>query len=147
MTKYEKETTFNKCINFYSEATKHKLTNHDKKQIIQLRSQHYSYSEISAILYIPRSTVASFINSRNSNNSCLYCCARIVSKKGRGRHHVFCSDKCRKSYWLLHGSHIITNFSICLNCNQPFTYHTNRKRVFCSSSCYKAYRSKNHDGD
>lgn len=121
------------------------MTNYEKESILQLRPQHRSYSEISAILHIPRSTVASFINSYNSNNSCLYCHCRIVSKISTGRRPIFCSDKCRKLYWLLHGSHKITNISICLNCNQPFACHTNRKRVFCSRSCYKAHRSENHD--
>ena len=139
------------------------MTNEQKTQIIDLRKQGNSLAEISDKLGLPTGTVKSFWRrhcvsprleeipqredavefSRQDSpvemvqleeKRCKRCGAP-VSNLPHHRQKLFCSDKCRLTWWH-ENRHLAKGAErrICPACGATFTDDRNRK--YCSHSCY-----------
>lgn len=132
------------------------MTNDQKTQISALRKQGKSLAEVADKLGLPIGTVKSFC-SRNhpvaetaldvdslrpqpsaEGTKCKKCGAPITSLPHH-RPKLFCSDKCRLSWWhdnrhMAKGAEMKT----CPVCGSPFTAGAERK--YFSHSCYIAGR-------
>ena len=131
------------------------MTNDQKLQIISLRKRGNSLAEIASKLGLPIGTVKSFC-SRNhlvaeaaldveeptanqplppvNGGLCKKCGAPITSLPHH-RSKLFCSDKCRLSWW--HDNRHLARGAaekVCPVCGSPFTADGSRK--YCSHSCY-----------
>lgn len=123
------------------------MTNEERKlKVIQLKKNGSSYKEISTMLDIPLGTVKSIlsrVNDFNKNSSsCKNCGKTIISIKGK-KVKVFCSDKCRLTWWNNNRDKGDKRIYIkkCHNCNEQFkTFDFNKK--YCSHNCYIENRYK-----
>ena len=109
----------------------------EKEKALELRKEGKSYKEIADILGVAKSTVSTiFLRTKKEEKRCLNCGARIKEAQS-GRKRIFCSDKCRKSWWR---SKSKGKESKCECCGDRFIHHESKRRRFCSFSCYLAYR-------
>lgn len=115
-----------------------------KEQVIKLRESGLSFGEISKQLGISRSTVSSICQraKEQEQHRCKKCGLLLKQTSGH-RQRIFCSDKCRKSWWRSNGnSHSINNKAVCLTCGKEFIYHESRLRKYCSLACAYLGRKK-----
>jgi hypothetical protein len=128
------------------------MTNEQKMKIVSLRTQGNSLAEIADKLGLPIGTVKSFCsrnhlvaeaaldveNLRPQPSPEGAKCKKCGAPLGQRPHHrqkLFCSDKCRLSWW--HDNrHLAKNTErkTCLSCGASFTADGSRK--YCSHSCY-----------
>ena len=129
-----------------------KMTNEQKTKIISLRKQGNSLAEIASKLGLPIGTVKSFcsrnhpvaetaldVESLPSQTSaegakCKKCGAPL-EQRPHHRQKLFCSDKCRLSWW--HDNRHLAKGATektCPVCGSSFTAGAERK--YCSHSCY-----------
>ncbi len=117
------------------------LTEKQKRQIIILKSQGKSFSEISDYLNIPESTVKSTfyrISSRKTD-SCKNCGTPLPDCSER---RVFCCDKCRLAYFKTHTGYKRTQYrQKCPCCGTVFT-SSHGEQKYCSHQCYIKARYK-----
>lgn len=121
-----------------------------RESILYLRGEGVSYSKISEKLKISENSVKSFCRRNSRENSsgekaqrpsgtfCRQCGKRLAQTAG-AKQKRFCSDKCRMSWWNSHPeavNHKIVNQITCMSCGQVFSSYGNRKRKYCSRSCY-----------
>lgn len=117
----------------------------DKNRIIALKEAGYSYKEIASELGIPVGSVKSVISRASTEikmeidtPKCKNCGCEITLVKGK-RKREFCSDKCRRMYWLNH-----LEKRVCKFCNNTFIPNSKSNQVFCSKECY--LKSRNNGG-
>lgn len=71
-------------------------------------------------------------------------CGEPIKSSWTGRKRRFCSDECRRSYWLLHDKEIkrsasATYTKICPYCGKTFTVYGARNRKYCCHDHYVRY--------
>ena len=127
------------------------MTDVQRKQIIDLRSNGYGYKKISQITGISDDTVKSFCKRNDVNapvkiivkEGCCPQCGKAIVQSGKTKKRKFCSDECRIQWWKAHpnmeSSSAVYNF-VCAECGMPFTAYGNRNRKFCSHDCYVKHR-------
>mgnify|MGYP000860860568 CR=1 FL=1 len=123
-----------------------------REHIVMLRNSGGSYSEISRALGISINTIKSFCRrnnlggrasqrSLNENIQQIYCkmCGKRLEMKPNRKPKMFCSDACRLAWWKSHPELInrkaVYHF-ICAYCGKEFDSYGNKKRKYCSHSCY-----------
>ena len=127
------------------------MTEQQKKDIITLREEGISYSDISARIDIPLNTVKSFYRRHNGSKtlSCKNCGKKFTQPPGT-REKKFCSDSCRLKWWNAHRD-IVNKKAIysyrCAYCGAMFRAYGNTHRKYCSRDCYAADRFKGGHGD
>lgn len=126
------------------------MTKQQKEKIEQLRIDGYSYAKIAKRLDISENTIKSFCRRNNLGRACLditaqaddsfcsQCGAQLIHTTGAKKKR-FCSDKCRMKWWDAHPEAIkrkaIYTFT-CDHCGIKFESYGNKKRKYCSRSCY-----------
>ena len=128
------------------------MTEQEKKQVIRLRNEFYSYKKIAKALSISESTVKSFCirnglgglashkrtKPLGDENHCLNCGLPIRQIEGRKK-RKFCTYECRMAWWNEHPQYLNkkANYEfVCKNCNKPFISYGNKRRKYCSHECY-----------
>ena len=128
------------------------MTNEQKTKIISLRKQGNSLAEVADMLGLPIGPVKSFC-SRNhlvaeaaldvenlrpqvsaEGAKCKKCGAPL-EQRPHHRQKLFCSDKCRLSWW--HDNRHLARGAaekVCPVCGSSYTAGAERK--YCSHSCY-----------
>lgn len=120
------------------------------------RRQGYSYGEISKILNISKSTVASHCRreeikptvckkesktssfQKDDNVFCKYCGNKLIQLQ-RGQSRKFCSTACRRSWWKENEDELNKKafyLITCKYCNKLFEAYGNKNRKYCSHECY-----------
>ena len=135
------------------------MTTEQKTNIAELRQKGYSYSKISEILNIPKSTIKTYCFRNKielSKNTAIsikeesVCkeCGKLILQTEKIKTKKFCSKKCREKWWHLHPEKInqkaIYSFK-CAKCGITFTAYGNKHRKYCSHKCYIAARFKEGD--
>ena len=125
------------------------MTEREKSQIKELRTQGLGYKKIAERLGVSENTIKSFCKrngfggamgnqSTKETDTCLYCGAAIKQTPGK-KQKKFCSDKCRWGWWNQNLDKVkrkaIYTFE-CPNCKKQFTSYGNAKRKYCSHQCY-----------
>lgn len=125
------------------------MTEREKSQIQELRTQGLGYKKIAERLGVSENTIKTFCKrngfggvkgspSTKKTDVCLYCGAAIKQTPGKKK-KKFCSDKCRWAWWNQNLDKVkrkaIYTFE-CPNCKKQFTAYGNAKRKYCSHQCY-----------
>ena len=123
------------------------MTVEQKNEIMRLRDEGQSYTQIADRLMLPRNTVKSYCR-RNpavapSEKTCLQCGKPLVMIPGK-KEKRYCSDACRGRYWNAH-AHSLSRESMmeytCPVCGKTFAAYAYRGRKYCSRECYAQARS------
>ncbi len=135
------------------------MTYLQKEKLKQMRGQGFSYSKIAAALGISENTVKSFcrrnnlggVSMGNANQAdcvlCRQCGIRLTHTVG-AKQKRFCSDKCRMTWWNAHPEAVrrkaIYSFT-CAHCGTAFESYGNKKRKYCSRTCYGKSKAVCHE--
>ncbi|MEE5994149.1 MAG: hypothetical protein V3G42_13090 [Oscillospiraceae bacterium] len=125
------------------------MTIEQKEQIMSMRKNGSTYSEISVCLKVPESTIKSFFRRIKDENKpdlptaektdiCKQCGKTVVQISGRKK-ILFCCGECRQKWWNAHPEAVnrkaIYTF-ICIYCGKEFEAYGNNHRKYCSHECY-----------
>ena len=127
------------------------MTEQQKRQILSLRAQGLSFSQISCALHMPIGTVKSFIfrscrgdkEERGSSvlqPACQQCGRPLLSSNSHSIKR-FCSDQCRARWWNRHrdlSRRPSAHTQKCPCCGAQFYTYAGR---YCSRACYGKARS------
>lgn len=120
------------------------MTDKEKQRVIKLRNSGLGYGAIAMELGISKNVVSSFCHRYNiefnkpQDKFCKNCGNRLIMIP-KHKAKLFCSDKCRITWWKSHTSEMKRRnpkICICSNCNSEFAYYGKRQRKYCSRSCY-----------
>ena len=131
-----------------------RVTDQQKKQIMDMRLRGDSHAAIADALGISRNTVKSFClrNLRPESlevqaapaltGTCAQCGKGFVFCPGH-RQRLFCSDQCRMTWWnahrdLLNSKGLLEHTCAC--CGKHFMGYERQRRKYCSHGCYITYR-------
>ena len=135
------------------------VDNRKKEKIIKMRRDGFSYSRISTDLGISENAVKSFCRRNNLGSAytesffqkdgifCRQCGTPLIQTTGV-KQKRFCSDKCRMARWNGHPEDVnrkaIYTF-MCPICGRDFESYGNKKRKYCSRSCYGRSKAVWHE--
>ena len=120
-----------------------------KEEILKLKNQKRTYKEISDLLNVPLGTVKStcYRNIKNEVvDKCQFCGSPLKHVEGKKK-KKFCSDNCRHKYWRYHRDQLNKKANyhcVCEHCAKPFISYGNKKRKYCSRTCYLKARYGGH---
>lgn len=89
----------------------------------------------------PVETDTELMNKIKNHEACGFCGAALQQPKGVGRKKRFCTEECRRNYWLLHRDELKKNpaaayTKVCAYCKKTFIAYGNKKRKYC---CHEHY--------
>ena len=123
---------------------KEDAVNNEQRQIIRdLRSRGQTYLQIADNLGLSMNTVKSFCRRYDISKKLCKNCGKPLVSTAKAKPKTFCSDRCRGVWWKNNRNQMhqkaIYQFT-CINCHRSFDSYGNRKRKFCSRSCYISHR-------
>lgn len=133
------------------------MTGEEKAKIQTMRQQGVDYSRIAEALGLSINTVKSFCRRNNlcdrdidilmsgSGIRPAICkqCGNMLEQKSVSRPRLFCCESCRRAWWKEHGALSERKAfypCVCGRCGKEFKSYGNKRRKFCSHSCYIKYR-------
>ncbi len=131
------------------------VTAEQKMEIITLRSNGITFSDIAEQLGLSINTVKSFYRRygnalEKAAASCCQRCGKSIVQPSGAREKKFCSDKCRMDWWNAHRDDVNKEAFydyVCECCGRHFRAYGNKRRKYCSHECYIADRFKGGGGD
>jgi predicted nucleic acid-binding Zn ribbon protein len=131
------------------------MTAEQKAEIIALRSDGTTFSDIAEQLGLSINTVKSFYRRcenapEKAAASYCKCCGKAIAQPSGAREKKFCSDKCRMEWWNAHRDDVNKKAFydyVCECCGRHFLAYGNKRRKYCSRECYIADRFKGGDGN
>ncbi|AKA72357.1 helix-turn-helix transcriptional regulator [Clostridium scatologenes] len=134
------------------------MTDIQKEKIHKMRKEGQSYSKIALALGISENTIKSYCRRNNLgankakeqntekkiNTSCRHCGKPLIQGT-KGQPKKFCSEECRRAWWKMNQgkSNRKAFYKLkCVGCGKKFESYGNKKRKFCSHTCYINYRFK-----
>ncbi len=122
------------------------MTDKQKYTIREMRQRGTPYAAIAEMLGISINTVKSYCRRENitssdaaaDRNVCRNCGSPLTQSEGI-KQRVFCSDKCRYTWWNCqrkYAVHDATYNRTCLHCGSVFDSYGNKHRKFCGRECY-----------
>ena len=142
------------------------MANDKTNEIIKLREKGLGYKAIAVRVGMTRDAVRSLCKRRGldgvgeaaklnygerRDTMCFYCGLPLVQPAGRGRRKRFCSDKCRKAWWVRNpicmkpGPQTVTKR--CAGCGEFFMSFASQNKKYCSLECYKKTRYGGNEND
>ena len=127
------------------------MTDQEKTQIKELRSQGNGYKKIAQKLGLSENTVKSFCRraaiepptAKPIETGVCECCGKPIEQIAGHKHRRFCSDSCRMKWWNSHLS-LVKRKAVyhikCRHCGRKFEVYGNSNRKYCSHECYIAER-------
>lgn len=121
------------------------MTDIQKQDTLTLRSQGLGYKAIAKKLGVSHDSVRSYLKTKDAQKkivllppkpdgiTCPFC-GTTFEKSKYNRKKLFCSDKCRRKYWLKYG-----RTYICTECSKSFN-PTHKNQKYCSLECYITHR-------
>ena len=117
------------------------MTEVEKQQVSRLSEEGFGYKKIAAMLSLSPDTVKSYcrrqgirkatpITTTKPQATTCKCCGLPIVQKPKMKPRVFCSDKCKRSWF---NAHRQGRTHICPNCGKEFKAYGDRK--YCSHSC------------
>ena len=126
-----------------------------KQQIIEMRLAGAGYKDIGITLNLSRDAVRRFCKRHNMwgygklvalnfkeqtklGHIC-FACGRNIESHGRGRPKRFCSEACRREWWIKHKDLVRRKAyytKTCVYCGKKFTVYGDSHRRYCSRNCY-----------
>ena len=130
------------------------MTEKDKERITELRREGKSYNLISSELGLTKDSVKGYCRRLGLTGLAKdkhYCkeCGKELS--GNNKRQLFCSVKCRSSYWYKKRSEkaVTDKYTekICITCGKAFLTYANTQQKYCSHGCYIKSRFKKVKND
>ena len=126
------------------------MTAEQKAEIIALRSDGTTFSDIAEQLGLSINTVKSFYRRcenapEKAAASYCKCCGKAIAQPSGAREKKFCSDRCRMEWWNAHRDDVNKKAFydyVCECCGRHFQAYGNKRRKYCSRECYIADRFK-----
>ena len=128
------------------------MTDNQKTLIPIYREKGMSYKEIADALVLSINTVKTFCKRNGLGGvrtiasatdevmvKACECCGNPVSQNPGRKQKRFCSDSCRNHWWNTHMEDVDrrANYEcVCECCGKTFSSYGNKKRKYCSHSCY-----------
>ena len=126
------------------------LDKFQKENLILLKNQGRSYSDIASTLSISKSAVKSFFSRLKNEENSNICknCGVTLEKCSKSNLKKFCSDSCRYKWWRknLENNRSYLKIHICKYCDKKFKSFDNKDRKYCSHKCYINDRFKPKKG-
>ena len=118
------------------------MTDSQKQQIVEMRKKGFGYTAIANELGTTKDCVRMIcrrlkIAGKASESTNCFCrnCGKRINENHLERTKIFCSNKCRMSWW---NKHRKTKPAICECCGKPYDAYTDTR--FCSHECYVNFR-------
>ncbi len=123
------------------------MTNSQKEEIRQLRTEGKTYEKIAVCLGLSVNTVKAFcqrnqlggrMNSVSEKHICKQC-GKVIQQNPHRKEKKFCSDKCRLTWWNAHPEKQQRRSEesfICPVCGKTFVSYSCKNRKYCSRTCY-----------
>lgn len=133
------------------------MTGFQAKQIRELRVRGGGYRSIASVVGLSRDIVRNYckthdldglatnvrinIKEKMENKEACLSCGRDLKQPVTGRKRKFCSETCRREWWLQHSDSIKRNETsyyelTCAYCEEGFKVYGNKNRKYCSHNCY-----------
>lgn len=133
------------------------MTDFQMKQIREFRMKGVGYRAIGSVVGLSRDVVRNYckthgldgiaseltMNLKEQIQQGLVClsCGKELKQPDTGRKKKFCTDNCRRQWWVEHSDSIQrkeTSFyeKTCVYCNKDFKVYGNKNRKYCSHNCY-----------
>ncbi len=127
------------------------MTNEQKTLIAEMRKNGLGYIKIAQQLGISENTVKSFCRRNKLSANTVptldmsedmkpcKCCGKPVKQNPGRKAKLFCSDKCRNTWWNAHLNEVKRKAMYeytCPTCGKPFTAYGNANRKYCCHVCY-----------
>ena len=146
------------------------MTDLQEKQLHEYRIKGFGYKAIASVLGLSRDVVRNYCKSHSlegfasevavnieeqiqQGTACL-CCGKAIQQPAMGRKRKFCSDKCRRQWWLAHPEAVRKKETAlyektCVYCGKSFIVYGNRNRRYCRHECYvsKDYEKGEYSSD
>ena len=138
------------------------MTDEQKIQIRQMRSEGASYKNVADALGITSESVRSFCRRDKEEEmpvqetvnepieSVCPTCGGILTPYPNRKAKKFCSDKCRMSWWNNHLDQVKKNAvyeKVCAYCNKPFSIYGRKDQKYCCMECYRNGRRPHNGND
>lgn len=128
------------------------MTEFETQQIELLQRQGIGYRRIAAITGLSENTIKSYLRRKVRPKPALahLCrtCGQPVPQTPHKKEKLYCSDKCRMTWWRTHQADLkktaFYEFT-CLNCGKLFQVYGNATRKYCCRECYLASRQAGGD--
>ena len=116
------------------------MTNQEKQHINELRSAGYSYQAIADETGISLGSIKMYFKRSKEVIHVPRCeqCNKPLRQDLVRANRRFCSDTCRRRWWVAHPATMKGHCFTCLFCGKDFYSHKPGK--YCSRSCYYASR-------
>jgi len=133
------------------------MTDLQEKQLREYRIKGLGYKAIASVLNLSRDVVRNYCKSHSlegyaavvamnieekiqQGSACL-CCGKFIQQPAMGRKRKFCSEKCRREWWLAHPEAVQKKETAiyektCVYCGKSFIVYGNRNRRYCRHECY-----------
>lgn len=133
------------------------MTSIQEKQIREFRIKGIGYKAIASVLGLSRDVVRNYCKNHGldgyaaevavnmeeqiQQGSACQCCGTVILQPSTGRKRKFCSDKCRREWWLAHPEESRKKEAAfydktCAYCGRHFTVYGNKNRRYCRHECY-----------
>ena len=120
------------------------MTSSQKKEILRLRDEGFSFTEIGKMVELSANTVQSFYRRQSlafegkqsdGRAKCAHCKKLMAPSVQSTRR--FCGNACRMAWWRKHPEkRPYTKKATCAFCGKEFDHNSSRPRKFCSHACY-----------
>lgn len=137
------------------------MTQKEREEVLRLRLEGKSYTQIAGIVRLSRNTVKSICQRMGIQPSetaggepdsghCKQCAAVLV-QNATGKRRLFCSDLCRRTWWTQHQFNRSLKSAVkvkCAFCGRVFEDYEKNHRKYCCHACYIHARfgyKKTHD--
>ena len=125
------------------------MTLKEREEILRLRFEGKSYTQIADSLRISRNTVKSIcqrmgiqptekVRDKQDTDHCKRCGAILVQNT-TGKRKQFCSDQCRRIWWTQHLDNRSLRSAVkskCAFCGSVFADYEKNHRKYCCHACY-----------
>jgi len=125
------------------------MTQNEREEILRLRFEGKSYTQIADSIRISRNTVKSIcqrtgiqpaeVAGENHDSEHCNLCGEVLVQNTTGKRKLFCSDMCRRAWWKQHRENRRLKSGVkakCAFCGRVFEDYEKNRRKYCCHACY-----------
>ena len=125
------------------------MTQKEREEVLRLRIEGKSYTQIADIIRLSRNTVKSICQrmriqpseTAGENHDTDHCkrCGAFLVQNTAGKRKRFCTDQCRRVWWQQHQDNRSLKSAVkakCAFCGRVFEDYEKNHRKYCCHACY-----------